>query len=473
MLGIMFILETAFLLITLGVSFVYKEDDFIPLLQSSGIMLVTGVICYLVGFRANERNTGIRESMLVVTFTWGLLSLLGMMPFYLSGYIDNVTDAYFETMSGYTTTGATILKDIEALPHGLLFWRSLTQWQGGLGIIVFTVALMPLMGGVQLFNAETPGITHERFRPRVTQVAKRLWGVYFFLTVVVFFFLWAGPMDFFDSVNHALTCIATGGYSTKNASIGYWNSAYVEYVLIFFMFVGATNMTLIYFCFNGNPSKLFKDEEFKWYFWIVVIIALVSTLWILNLGIVSDAETGFREALFQVVTLITTTGYGTIDYISWGPFFWMIVLFLMFVCGCAGSTSGGLKVARYVILMKNLGNEFKKQTHPHAVIPVRMDGHVVSGEIVHKVLAFAFAYLGLIAVGCVLLTLDGVEFTDSLGACVSAIGNVGPGLGGLGPAGNFADLPSFCKWVLSFLMLVGRLEIFTVLTLFSRSFWKQ
>ncbi len=471
----MFILETLFLLAATAVAFLYKEGDFYPLLQSSIIMFVVGLVCYLIGFRANEHTAGRREGMLTVTLTWMLLSLLGMLPFYIGGYIDTVTDAYFETMSGFTTTGASILSDIEALPHGILFWRSLTQWQGGIGMIVFTVALLPIIGGgaTQMFNAETPGITHERFRPRVTQVAKRIWGVYLLLTLMLIGLLWAGPMGLFDAVNHALTCISTGGYSTKNMSIAFWNSSYVEYVVTAFMFVGATNMTLIYFCFNGKANKLLLDEEFRWFFWFVFIITGITMGWVMYGGFAETFEEAFRVSVFHVVSIISTCGFMTADYIVWGPLFWVLALLLMFICGCAGSTSGGLKMGRFTILSKNLFNEFKKQTHVHAIIPVRMNGHAISGDVVHRVLAFAFAYLALVVAGCLALLLDGVGFEEAIGASVSAISNVGPGLGSLGPAGNYAALPVVSKWILSFLMMVGRLEIFTVLTILIPGFWKQ
>ena len=471
----MLLLETLFLLSATLISFLYRGDDFSALLISSGIMFATGGLFYLIGCRADEYMAGRREGMLTVALTWVFFSLLGMLPFYLSGYIDNVTDAFFETMSGFTTTGSSILTDIESLPKGLLFWRSLTQWQGGIGMIVFTVALMPIFGGgaAQLFDAETPGITHERFRPRVTQVAKRLSGVYILLTICLIGLLWLGPMNLFDAINHALTTISTGGYSTKNASIAYWNSSYVEYVTMIFMLLGATNITLIYFCFNGNFKKLFKDEEFRWFLSFILIAIAIVVTWLLYNGFVTGFENAFRTSAFQVITLITTCGFATDDYLHWGPFFWVIALILMFICGCAGSTSGGLKMGRFVILTKNLSNEFKKQVHPQAVIPVRMNGHAVSSDIVHRVLAFVFAYLTLIVFSCIILTLDGIPFEEAVGGTVSAVSNIGPGLGSLGPVGNYADVPVVSKWFLSFLMLTGRLEIFTVLTILVPGFWKQ
>lgn len=475
MLGMMFILETFFMLIATVVAILYKGNDVYPLLLSSGILFGAGLVFYAIGFHANEHSAGRREGMLTVTLTWILFSFFGMLPFYLGGYINSVTDAYFETMSGFTTTGSTILTDIEALPKGILFWRSLTQWQGGIGMIVFTVALMPILGtgAAQMFDAETTGITHERFRPRVTQVAKRVWGVYVFLTLILTGLLWAGPMSLYDGVNHAMTTMATGGYSTKNASIAYWDSAYIDYVITIFMCIGATNITLIYFSLNGKFSRLLKDEETRWFYTFVLITIFVVTAWLVCKGFEGDLERAFRLAAFQVATLISTCGFATADFIPWGPFFWVIALILMVVCGCGGSTSGGLKMGRVVVLTKNLLNEFKKQTHPHAVIPVRMNDHVVTSDVVHKVLAFAFVYMSLLVLSCLVLSLDGLGFEESVGAVTSAVSNTGPGLGTLGPAGNFSGLSDFAKWYISFLMMTGRLEIFTVLTILLPGFWKQ
>lgn len=475
MLGAISLIETCFMLLTTIGAYLAKSEDFYPLLISTLIMFVVGGIAYAVGFRAKEYDVGRREGMLIVTFTWITFSLLGMLPFYLSGHIPNITDAFFETMSGFTTTGSTILKDIESLPKGLLLWRSLTQWQGGIGIVVFTVALIPLLGGSasQLFDAETPAITQERFRPRVTQVAKRLWGIYILLTIIVIGLLYAGPMNLYDAINHALTTVSTGGYSTKNSSVAYWNSTYVEYVIMFFMVVGATNMSLLYFCFNGKPAKLFKNEEFRWFISCVIVVTLIVTAWLLYNNLAEGIENAFRKSAFQVITLISSCGFIADDFIPWGSFFWIIALIIMFVGGCAGSTCGGLKMGRFVILFKNLRNEFKKQTHPQVVLPVSMNGLVVSNNIVHRILAFAFVYMILIMVSSLVLTANGLGFEEALGAAVSAISNVGPALGKLGPIGNFADVPALSKWFLSFLMLIGRLEIFTVLTILIPGFWKQ
>lgn len=475
MLGLMLILETFFMLSAALVAFLYEGPDTKPILMSSAIMATVGIFLYILGFPANEHAAGRREGMLTVTLTWLAFSFFGLLPYYLGGYIPSFTDAFFETMSGFTTTGSTILSNIEALPHGILFWRSLTQWQGGIGMVVFTVALLPIfgVGATQLYDAETSGITHDRFRPRVTQVAKRLWGMYVFLTLLLGGLLWIGPMNFFDAMNHALTCMSTGGYSTKNTSIAYWDSAYIDYIITIFMFLGATNFTLLFFFLKGDFKRLFRDEEFKWFFFFVLGTIGISTAWLLFKGFEPTLMEAFRKASFQVVSLVSTTGFATADYNPWGAFFWFIVLILMIICGCAGSTCGGLKMGRFVILSKTIASEFKKQTHPHAVIPVRMNGHAVTSNVVHRVLAFTSIYLVVTMVGCLVLSLDGMDFAEAFGAAVTSIGNVGPGLGKLGPLYNFSEIPDLSKWVLSFMMMTGRLELFTVLTLFLPGFWKQ
>jgi trk system potassium uptake protein TrkH len=477
MLGSMFILETLFMLMAAGVALICGEGDLRPLLLSCALLSGTGLAFRLAGRHADEQAAGYREGMLVVALTWALLSLFGMLPFLLGGYIHSVTDAYFETMSGFTTTGASILTDVEALPRGILFWRSLTQWQGGIGVVVFTVALLPVFGGgaSQMYNAETTGtgIAHERFRPRVTQVAKRLSGVYLLLTVLLAVLLWAGPMDVFDALNHALTTVSTGGYSTRNASIGYWDSSYIEYVEMLFMFTGSISMTLLYFFLQGHFRKLFEDEELRWFAFILLMFVVITLAKVLMIGSANSLGATFRHVAFQVVSIASSSGFVTVDYVPWGSFFWLLALMLMFVGGCAGSTSGGLKVARFVIINKNLSNVFLKQMHPNAVRSVRMNGHAISSDNVYRCLAFAFVYIALAMAGSLVLAFDGASFAESIGASVSAISNIGPGLGDQGPAGNYANIPALSKWTLSFLMMTGRLEIFTVLTLLLPGFWKQ
>jgi trk system potassium uptake protein TrkH len=462
------------MLLAVAVAWRYGETDRLPLLVSNGIMLGAGALFLLAGRRADERMIGRREGMLTVTLTWVLLSFFGMMPLFLGGYVPNFTDAYFETMSGFTTTGSTILTDVESLPHGILLWRSLTQWQGGIGIIVFTVALMPAFGGMtsQMFDAETSSITHEHFLPRVAQIAKRLFGIYLGITILLTLLLLAGPMNFFDALNHALTTVSSGGYSTKNNGLNYWRSPSVEYLLCFFMCLSATNITLLYFLIKRQWKKALGNTELRWFYAIAGIAVAITFAWLLFLHYGENVEVLFRQSLFQVTSLISTTGFLTADYSKWGSFFTIIALFLMTVCGCAGSASGGMKIGRFLILVKNMLNEFKKQMHPHAVISIRLREQVIPAHVVQRVQTFAFVYMVLIILGCAVFLLDGLVFEEALGTTISAISNIGPALGNYAE-GNFHALPVLSKWVYSFLMMTGRLEIFTVLTLLLPGFWRQ
>jgi trk system potassium uptake protein TrkH len=380
-------------------------------------------------------------------------------------------------MSGFTTTGLTALSDVESLPHGILFWRSLMQWQGSIGMVVFTVALLPMFGGSasQLFDAETTGFTHERFRPRVTQVAKRLSSVYVLLTLTVAFFLWIGPMDCYDALNHAMTSISTGGYSTRNASIAHWKSPYVDYVVMIGMCVGGMKLPLFFFALKGNFKPLRNDEETRWYLLHLLVFTLITSGWLFYSGLetsVHDVEDTIRKGAFQVISLATTSGFTTSGYVHWGGFYWLIVVFLMVICGCGGSTSGGLKMGRALILAKNMFNEFRKQTHPSAVLPVRVNGRAVSHDIVYRVHIFALVYFLLISFSWLFLLINGLGFEEALATSVSAISNVGLSLGTLAD-GNVSGISSASKWYISFLMMTGRLEIFTVLTLLLPGFWRN
>lgn len=474
-LGFLLIIESLFMMVATMISFYYEESCGDVMLVCSTITLISGTILRLFGFEEYERHISKRESFLTVTLSWIVMSLFGMLPYYFSGVIPDIHNAFFETMSGFTTTGSTILLDIESIPKGFHFWRCLTQWIGGIGIIVFALLLLPLVGGNAsvLYDAEVTGILKERFRPRASQVARRLWLTYFLITSVLIVLLWAGPMSLFDAVCHAMSTMSTGGYSTKQASIAHWDSAYVEYIISFFMFIGGTNFSLIYFFIKGRPKKLLKDEEFKWYFFICLIFSLIIASGLFFSGHIKDIEQSFRTSLFQVVSVITTTGFATADYIEWGAFYTFIVCLLMLFCACAGSTSGGVKIVRIVVLFKNTINEFKQQVHPNAILPVRLNGNVVHIDVVTKILAFMFLYLTILIVSFLVLSLNGMGFEESIGSAISCMGNVGPGLGETGPSGHFADIPTFSKWYLSFLMLTGRLELFTVLSLFMPAFWKR
>jgi trk system potassium uptake protein TrkH len=360
------------------------------------------------------------------------------------------------------------------MPKGLLFWRSLTQWIGGMGIIVLTVAILPLLGigGMQLFVAEAPGPTHDKLHPRITETAKRLWFIYCSLTLAEIILLRLGGMNYFDAINHALTNMSSGGFSTKNLSIAYYDSAYIQYVIIFFMFLAGTNFTLIYFGFKGKVGKIFQNEEFKAYLYILITTSLVTATAI-YLYTPLGLEKSFRDALFQVVSIITTTGFVTADYTSWAPFTTILFFFLLFIGASAGSTSGGIKIVRLVILFKNSILELKRQVHPSAVIPVRFNSRAVSQNISYNISAFILIYIIIFFLGSLVMALLGLDFMSSIGTVATALGNVGPGLGSVGPVNNFSHIPQAGKWVLSFLMLLGRLELFTVLILFTPYFWSK
>lgn len=475
LLGFTCIFETSFLIVALLVSLGYGGDDVLPFVYTALIMLCFGGSCFAIGYGAKKQKVGRREGMLLVTLIWFFFSVVGMLPFVFGGYLPTVADAFFETMSGFTTTGATVFKTVEQLPHGILFWRSIIQWQGGIGIIVFTMALLPVItgdaGATSIYNAETTGIMHDRFLPRISAVAKRIALVYLALTTLLVIFLWVGPMNLFDSICHAFTCTATGGYSTKNAGIGYYHSSYVEYIISIFMILCGTNMTLTYFCMIGKPGQLFKDEEFRWFILILFFFVAVTTLYLWFHHFFDTFEGSFRAALFQIGSMMTSTGYLTQDITSWGPFFWVISLVVMFIGGSSGSTSGGFKVSRILVISKNLHNEFKKRSHPNAIVPVRANGIVIPSGLVSQVLAFFFAYLAVSFAAVFFLTLDGVGFKESISSCISCIGNCGPGLGAL--TFDCASLSSMSKLILCAVMLIGRLEIFTVLCLFSPAFWRN
>ena len=471
-LGMMSLVEGAMMLLVLLVALIYRESLF-PWLITMGVFLSLGALLTYQGKGLKKKNASRREGMLAVTSVWVLLSLVGMLPFLLSGVTTHPLDAFVETVSGFTTTGATVFSQVEDFPRSLLFWRSLIQWQGGLGIVVFTVALIPIFGGgaSQIYNAETTGITHDRFLPRISDVAKCLWGIYLLETILLVALLWLGPMNFFEAICHAFTCISTGGYSTRDASIAAFDSAYLEYVLSAFMFIGSLNITLVYFAVSGKPKRLLEDEEFRFFTSFVLLIMVITMTWLVVQSEYATLESNFRHALFMVLSLGSSTGYTISDVTLWGPFFWMLALLLMFANGCAGSTSGGLKASRFMVLLKNLYNEFKKQIHPHLLTPVLINGRQLSISYVHQVLAFCVLYVALIFIGATLLMLDNNGFVSSISIACSAISNSGPGIGqyamGIGEAGDFT------KAILCFLMIAGRLEVFTVIGILTPYYWKR
>ncbi len=473
-LGLLWILNGVFMLLCLPVSFYYQDGDWHALALSGLITLGFGIIAWKGASRKEVGKFKKRDGYLIVTFGWVTMSVFGSLPYLFSGEIISFADAFFETLSGFTTTGASILNDIESMGRGILFWRSMTQWIGGMGIIVLTVAILPMLGiaGMQLFVAEAPGVTPDKLKPRITDTAKRLWLVYVFLTITELLLLWVGGMSFYDATNHALTTMATGGFSTKQASIAYFNSPYIEYVIIVFMFLAGTNFTVNYFALQGQFRKVWNNEEFRYYlkFTLAFVLLISLVIWSIT-G--NDFEKSFRDSLFQLVSIITTTGYVTADYTSWAPFITIFIFMLMFIGASAGSTAGGVKVVRHIILLKNSILELRRQIHPAAVLPVRLNKKAVTKEITYNVMAFMIIYLMVFAVGALLMAALGNDFLTSIGAVATCLGNIGPGIGSVGPVDNFAHLSDSAKWLLSFLMLLGRLELFTVLILFSPHFWSK
>jgi trk system potassium uptake protein len=472
-LGFLIFGEGIAMLFSLVVSLIFRGPDLSAFLISSGITLSTGGLLLIITKKA-VKDIGKREGFIIVTFSWITFSFFGSLPYIISGSIPNFTDAFFETISGFTTTGASILTDIEALPHGILFWRSFTQWLGGMGIIVLSLAILPVfgIGGMQLFMAEVPGPTPDKISPRIRQTAKTLWFIYLIFTLTETILLWIGGMSFFDAVNHSLTTMATGGFSTKQDSIAHWDSPFIQYVIIVFMFLAGTNFTLSYIALKGKYKSVFKDEEFKYYILFIVgftILIFAGLLITKSLGL----EKAFRDSLFQVVSILTTTGFATANYLTWAPILIILLFALFFFGGSAGSTGGGIKIMRIVLLLKNSYYELRRMIHPNAVIPVKFNKHSVDAKIITNILAFFMFYFFIFAFSTVIFTLFEPDMETSMGAVASSLGNIGPGLGKVGPIENYAHVAPAGKWFLSFLMLLGRLELFTVLVLFSPSFWKE
>ncbi len=471
--GFLLILEGVFMFTGIPFSLLHCETKCYSLLISGIITLISGVVIRYYTRNASK-NIGRREGYIIVSIAWIVISLFGTLPYLISGAIPNFTDAFFETISGFTTTGASILTDIESVPSGILFWRSMTQWIGGMGIIVLSVAILPILGigGMQLFVSEMPGITPDKLHPRITQTAKRLWLIYVLLTFVETILLMLGGMDLFDSLCHSFATMATGGFSTQNASVADY-SAHIQYVLIIFMFLAGTNFTLHYFALRGKFKNIWKNEEYRYYLLFTLSVTILITfIWILQSNI-NNIEKTFRDSLFQVVSIITTTGFVSSDYLIWPGFLWFFIFLLMFVGGSAGSTGGGIKIARHILLLKNSSAELKRSIHPQAIIPVKYNGKAVSQDIIFKVMAFFLIYLTIFFIGTFVMTLFGLDFKSAIGSTIATLGNIGPGIGKVGPAHNYAWIPDMGKWFLSLLMLLGRLELFTVLIIFTSSFWKK
>ena len=483
--GALLVIESVFMAIAMAVSFFYGDPDDGAFLVSTILTLVAGWIGIAIGTGASSQ-VGEREGYVIVALVWVVFSAFGMLPYWLSGQIPSFTDAWFETMSGFSTTGATILDDIEVLSHGALFWRSMTQWLGGLGIIVLSVALLPMfgLGGMQLYAAEMNGISYEKLSPRIADTAKSLWITYILLTIAEVGLLWLEGMPIFDSVCHSFTTVSSGGFSTKNMSIAFYASPIIDYTVAFFMLLAGVNFGLIILFFRGKPGRLWHDEETKWYLSAVGVVTAVLTIglmvqWLMNSFVASSneffshLETAFREGLFTTIATMTSTGFGIADYMTWPPFLWVVVFFLMFTGASSGSTSGGMKWVRLMIFVKSGFAEFKRRIHPNAIVPVKLNGKPITQQTTNNVMAFVQFYLMILIVTVLIFCGTGVDFDESIGAAVSALGNIGPSIGQYGPAGTYALFPTTAKWVMTLVMLIGRLEIFTVLLLFTKALWKK
>ena len=486
LMGLLLSVNGGFILISALVSFIYSDGVVFEMLLAGVVGVSIGGLIMLIT-KNHRKEINKREGYVIVTFGWIFMSLVGTLPYIFTGAIPNFTNAFFETMSGYTTTGASILSDIESIPKGVLFWRSITHWIGGMGIIVLAIAILPLLGigGMQLFAAEAPGPGGDKLHPRITDTAKRLWLIYVGYTIAETILLKIAGMNFFDAINHSLSTLSTGGFSTKNASMAFWNDQpMIQYIVILFMFLAGSNFVLSYFAFKGKFSKVFEDDEFKTYFLMILGFTIVAALLIYFQADVSSSsiahpfvwgpfESAVRHGLFQVLAIVTTTGFVTADYTLWTPFLTIFFLGLMFLGGSAGSTAGGIKVMRHLIMIKNGILEFRRTLHPNAILPVRYNKKGIPQPIVFNILGFFILYMLSFIIGTLVFSWLGLDFETSLGGAASSLGNIGPALGDLGPVNNYGNLPATAKWWSAFLMLIGRLELFTVLILLTPFFWRN
>ena len=470
--GFLLVFLSGTMLLPIPFSIYYGDGDYSAFLMSAGVTLFAG----LLAFRSNKLEHDLRpkEGFAVVTLAWLCFSAFGTLPYLFSNSIPSVTDAFFETVSGFTTTGASILVDIEGMPHGVLFWRSLTHWIGGMGIIVLSLAILPFLGvgGMQLFKAEIPGPVVDKLTPRITETAKILSGVYLLISGALVVLLLAGGMNFFDALCHAFGTVATAGFSTRNASVGAFDSTFIRYVIIFFMILGGTNFSLHYRFLRGDLTAHLRNGEFRLFLAIAAVITLLIGFDTYYSNYQSLAETA-EKSLFQVASILTTTGFTTADYEQWSLSSQLLLFVLMFVGGCAGSTCGGMKIMRVHLLLKFVLTEVIRLVHPHAVVPVRVGPTAIPREVVTNVVGYSILFVSLFAAGVLVMAAIGLDVTTSMGAVAATLGNIGPGLGMVGPTDGYSQVPFFGKWILSALMLIGRLDIFTVIVLLSPQFWKK
>ena len=470
-LGLVLLCEAAAMVPSLIMPFYYGESDWPAFLVSLALTAQAGVLLALLG--TGNGSVGYREGFAVAAFGWILLAGFGSLPYILSGVLPSPVDAYFETMSGFTTTGASVITDVEILSHGILFWRSVTHWLGGMGIIVLTVALIPSLkiAGLQMFKAEVPGPTKSKVLPRIAQTSRELYKIYLLITVAMVILLKLAGMNWFDSFIHTFGTVATGGFSSRNASIAAYDSLLIEGIIIFFMILCGMNFALHYFSLRGNFRPTLKDPEVRLYLGIIAVsVCLISVNLVAGSGY--GAGTAVRQSLFQVASIMTTTGYATADFDQWPSMSKMVLLILMFVGGCAGSTGGGIKVSRILILIKGISRQIMKLLHPQAVIPLRVGRNIVSNDVLENVQTFFFLYILILGAAVLFVSSQGIDLITSISAVAATLGNVGPGFGAVGPMTNFFALPASVKAVLSLCMLIGRLEIYTILVILSTKFWR-
>lgn len=473
LLGFLNLLLAGSMAIPLLVNWIYDEPHARAFVFSIATTTLSGLLMMLL-FKRSSRDLTHREGFAIVALGWVNAIFFGSLPYLFTGTFDSLADACFEAASGFTTTGSTVLTEIEKHSHAVLFWRSLTQWLGGMGIILLSLAVLPFLGvgGMQLYKAEVPGPTVDKLRPRISQTARILWEVYFLISAAEVLILLLGGMNLFDSLCHTFTTMATGGFSPKNESIAFYRSPFLEFAITFFMFVAGANFSLHYRFLKGNVKALWQDDEFRFYSSVALLATLIVSfnLWS---SFQKDFLHSFRLAIFQVISILTTTGFTTADFEKWPPLSQHLLLILMFIGGCAGSTGGAIKCVRILILLKQGIKELYQLVHPHAVLPVKLGKKVISADTLHGIWGLFFLYLIIFCLASLTLSLMGSDILTSISAVATTLGNVGPGLGAVGPTDNFAHLPAAAKWILSACMLFGRLEIYTLLVLLLPEFWRK
>ena len=471
--GFLLLMESFFMLTVLPVTYLHHGLYVFSMPFSALITLLTGVILIIATRQHKNEKTTSRDGVFVVCISWLVLSLFGAMPYLLSKSVPNFTDGFFEALSGFTTTGATILTRIETVQKDILLWRSMTQWIGGLAIIVFSIAILPYlsMSGMQLFISEMNGITYDKLHPRIMHTVWRIWGIYLFFTLLETLLLYLGDMDFYDALCHSMSTISSGGFSTRTESLGAFSN-YSQVVVSVFMVLSGCNFSLLLLSLSWRSFTIFRNQEFR-NFLHYVLVASVAIALVLVFVAHHSLGTSFREAFFSVISTMTTTGFFVSDYMAWPSFLWVVLFLLMFIGACSGSTSGGVKMFRHLIFVKNSVLELKRIIHPNAMLPVKVNGKAISTSGVFKNTTFIIIYFLFFLVGGILLLFTGSDFNTALGASVASLGNVGTGIGNVGPGGSYVGFPLFDKWILMLLMLLGRVELFTLITLFSRGFWKN